>query len=292
VSLLLALLAATAPTPDAWLDGLYARAAADARAGRAVVVQVHVALCDNTIIRCGGHGLGDGDSLATNLYWATSGGLRGWFERRGSGWARVARRAAPRDGVLEEIVYHRRVEPSAAWRAHGVTAPFDAYVVATAWRGRRIDDALDTFLADLYGTRARTIALDGDGATLAAGGAAHVVAYVGHDRFMDRERVDFRALERRAGSAPRAPKGMIMIACASGAYLARESSPARVPLVLTTDLLFAGSHALDGAVRALLDGGSFADVRAGTARAYADGQDKPLARVRTLFTNPSDPRWR
>ena len=43
---------------DAWLDGLRERVAADLRAGRPLVVEAHVALCDNSVIRCGGHGLG------------------------------------------------------------------------------------------------------------------------------------------------------------------------------------------------------------------------------------------
>src|SRR5689334_21751746 len=76
---------------EPWLDGLRERVAADLRAGRPVVVEAHVALCDNTVIRCGGHGLGDGDDLGRNLYWATSGGMRGWMDRRSSGWRRVAR---------------------------------------------------------------------------------------------------------------------------------------------------------------------------------------------------------
>src|SRR5262245_18093707 len=73
------------------LSALYADVARDLASGRPLVAEVHVALCDNAIIRCGGRGLGDGDDLGRNLYWATSGGLRGWFERRGSGWTRVAR---------------------------------------------------------------------------------------------------------------------------------------------------------------------------------------------------------
>src|SRR5581483_5447506 len=76
---------------EAWLDGLYDRVAADNKAGRPLVFQVHVALCDSTIIRCGGHGLGDGESLKTNLYWASSGGFVGWFRRRGSPWTEVHR---------------------------------------------------------------------------------------------------------------------------------------------------------------------------------------------------------
>src|SRR4051794_39075354 len=68
--LLLAVLTTTTPA-FAEVDPLAllrARVAADASLGKPLVVEAHVALCDNSIIRCGGHGLGDGDSLSTNLY--------------------------------------------------------------------------------------------------------------------------------------------------------------------------------------------------------------------------------
>ncbi len=266
------------------LDTLDAAVAADLAAGRPLVVQVHVALCDNQIIDCGGRGLGDGDDLARNLYWATSGGLRGWFERRGSGWTRVAR-AGRHGDVLETVVYRRRVAPGPAWRRRGVRAPFDLYVVAEAWRGRAIEGALDAFVADLYGGDARVVALDGGGA-VAAGGAARLVAYVGHNGWMDRAR-----LRWPSGGSARA-KGFVAIACLTRDYLARAiGGPTRVPLVLTRDLVFAGSHALDGAVQAFAGGGSFDDIRQAAARAYADGERKAVGRVETVFTNPGDRKW-
>jgi hypothetical protein len=221
-------------------------------------------LCDNAIITCGGRGLGDGDDLARNLYWATDGGLRGWFERRGSAWRRVERRG--RDGdVLETVVYERRVAAAGAWRARGVTAPFTVRLVAHAWRGRAIDGALDRFVRNL----------DDD-----AGGGAHVVAYVGHNGWMDRESL---AWPRATGTRVR---GFIAIACLTRDYLERAlAAPTRVPLLLTRDLLFAGSHALDGAVTAFANGGTRVEIRMGAVRAYAEGERKPVARVQALFTN-------
>src|SRR6516162_3021523 len=71
------------------IDALYDDIAPDLVSGKPLSIAVEVALCDNSIITCGGHGLGDGDDLERNLYWATDGGLRGWFERRGSPWRRV-----------------------------------------------------------------------------------------------------------------------------------------------------------------------------------------------------------
>ena len=136
-------------------------------------------------------------------------------------------------------------------------------VVAHAWRGRAIDGALDRFVHDLVTDE----------------GGARVVAYVGHNGWMDRQTLVWPKSGTRV-------KGFLAIACLTRDYLQRAlSSPTQVPLLLTRDLLFAGSHALDGAISAFARGGTAADLRLGAARAYADGEKKPLARVQTLFTN-------
>jgi len=144
-----------------------------------------------------------------------------------------------------------------------VKAPIVVRVVAHAWRGRAIDGALDRFVHDL-------VADDGD---------ARVVAYVGHNGWMDRETLVW---PKRGTHV----KGFLAIACLTRDYLERAlSSPAHVPLLLTRDLLFAGSHALDGAITAFARGGTAADIRLGASRAYATAEHKPLPRVQSLFTN-------
>jgi hypothetical protein len=268
------------------LERLYDRIAADLRRNRPLTVHVDVALCDNSIISCGGHGLGDGDDPARNLYWASSGGLRGWFERPGSGWRRVslaerpeerigessgARRGASGEAVpspmpesiVERVVYTRSVEPNDFWRARGIERPFVVRVDATGWRGRAIESALESFAAR------------------ATQGGAHIAAYVGHNGWMD--------VDRFAWPPPGPePAGAIAIACLTRSYL---QSVVPLPLLLTSDLLFAGSHALDGALQAITRGGSLATIRDAAARAYADGEGKSFARVRGAFTNASDRRY-
>jgi hypothetical protein len=250
------------------LAGLQARVADDLKRGRPLVVQVHVALCDNSQVRCGTANLGNGDDVKRNLYWATSGGLRGWFERRGSGWTRVSVARGTRPEILEQVTYTRRISPAGVWRELGVQRPFEVVVIASGWRGGAIDGALESFVADLH--------RDSD---------AHLVAFVGHNRFMDREPYRFPQTHDLR------PKGLVAIACATRPYLAPALSPSRVPLLLTTDLMFAGSHALDGAVQAFAAGAGYAEIRASAARFYAEGQRKPFTRVLGAFTNPSDSRW-
>src|SRR5688500_2890841 len=161
-----------------WLDGLADDVIADLAAGKPLVVQVHVPLCDNDIIPCGNAKLGDGDNPDTNLYWSTSPGFGRWFTRKKSGWKQVLEAGASGD-VLETRVFRRSVRASKAGKAAGAPKTFDVYVVAYAWRGEAIDAALAAYADDLYGAGERTITLD-DGTTIAAGGAARIVAYVGH----------------------------------------------------------------------------------------------------------------
>ena len=90
---------ARATEADGWHAALLDDIAADLAAGKPLVVEAHVPLCSNQVLRCGGHGLGDGDAPDTNLYWATSGGFEGWFGRKGSGWTAVGT-----DGASGEVL--------------------------------------------------------------------------------------------------------------------------------------------------------------------------------------------
>lgn len=283
--------AAPATDPEAWRVDLEARVVADLAAGRPLVIQAHVPLCDNTIIACGNARLGDGDRPASNLYWATSEGFLGWFGRRGHGWTEVLAADGAAVGeadVLDLRVWRRTVPTSAAWRAAGAPRRIEVYVVAQAWRGRAIDRALARYAEDLYGAHVQAIALP-DGATLAAGGDAHVVAYVGHNRLMDLARFDWGAIAARGDERSR---GVIAIACHTAPYMQDVvPGPRQVPLVLTRDFMLASAAALEGAVTAFARGGGYAAVRRGAAQGYATGGDKPLARVFSAFSNPADRRW-
>ncbi|MBT8495839.1 MAG: hypothetical protein KJO07_22540, partial [Deltaproteobacteria bacterium] len=182
--------AATAAVEDGWLEQLYDEVASDLKAGKPLVVHAHVPLCDNRIIRCGGHGLGDGDDPDRNLYWRTSGGFRGWFGRRRSGWRQVLV-AKGKGSVLETRIWKRRFGPAAGWRSRGVRSSFDVYVVAQAWRGTSIQAAMATYVARLTGAMPESYRL-ADGTVVRAGGDARVVAFVGHNGWMDIDSYDWR----------------------------------------------------------------------------------------------------
>ena len=277
------------PTGDAYnqtLTSLYDRIASDVQSGRPLVVTAHVPLCDNTIIRCGNKKLGDGNNPATNLYWATSGGFKRWFRR--TGWRLVSIKTNSSGRILETRVWRKLVYPNAAWRRRGVKSRIRVFVVAHAWRGTEIASAMNQYVQDLYHSAPQQITLK-DGHVISAGGASHVVAYVGHNGWMDVQAFDWPSRNKEPTTTA---KGTIAVACLTAPYLAQPvSSPTRVPLLMTTSLLFAGAHSFEGAVSALAQGSSLVQIRRSSARNYANGQGKSFRRVHGAFTNPSDKRW-
>jgi hypothetical protein len=293
LGLAIAMLAVSAPpaaaagsVEDRWLAGLTERIVADLAAGKPLVVEVHAPLCDNTIIQCGNAKLGDGDNPDTNLYWSTTPGLGSWFARRDGGWTRVARQREGQTGdddILAVHAYRRMVAAPAAWRAAGAPAKFELDIVIHGWRGKAIDRALSAYAADAAGGEARTIAL-GDGTAITAGGAAQIIAWVGHNRLMDLERFDW------PGPAATA-KGILAIACSTAPYMQQLSAATRVPLLMTRDLMFANAAPLEAAVLAYVAGGGFAQIRHDATAAYAEIQRSTFQRVSGLFSNPADTRW-
>ena len=289
ILLSLATPAHAAPEADRWLGALTDRVIEELAAGKPLVIQSHVPLCDRHIIACGNAKLGDGESPDDNLYWATSEGFVGWLGRRGSGWKQVLHadgKAVDRD-VLDVRVWTRTVATSAAWRKRGAPAKIPVYVVAFAWRGQAIDRALATYWSDLYGTDHRDVAL-ADGTVIAAGGAAQVVAYVGHNRLYDVEPPEWAKLERTGAPV----RGTFAIACNTGPFMADHvSSAQRVPLLYTNDFLMASAGAFEGAVLAFATGGSYQAIRIGAATGYATAGGHDINKIGGVFTNPADRRW-
>jgi len=261
---------ADAATTDDWFDSLTTRVIDDLAAGKPLVVEVHVPLCDNSVTRCGNSKLGDGDNPATNLYWSTTPGFGHWFTRRGSGWKQTKRTTTDTGDkdVLELIEYSRTVTTPAAWQKHGAPKKFAIQLVLRAWRGSEIDRALDAYAAAVSGKS-----------------DAQIVAFVGHNRLMDLDTYKWP-------EPPKDTKGTIAIACHTAAYMKRDVSAAtRVPLLMTSDFLFSNAAPLEAAVLAFAKGGGYATIRKDAATAYAGIQKRDPKRMMGAFTNPSDSRW-
>jgi len=260
-----------------------ARVDADAQAGRPLVVHVIVALCDNAhqgIVPVP-RSLGDGQDPKTNLYWGAAFGVRTFFERQG--WKRVPM-AAPAGGpVLEKAAFHKKMQRD------GRAA--DVWVVAEAWDGAEIEAALVRFLRLAAGHDPESPPVgaaapaDSGGrsasapAGLAAGGDAHLVAFVGHNGLMD------FPPPCRPSARPGAPsRAAAVLACASRPYfLGLLRAGGAEPLLLTTGLMAPEAYVLDAAVTAFARGASSTEIREASAAAYTRYQKCGLSAARRLF---------
>ena len=263
--------AAAARSPSA----AQSRIAADAAAGRPLVVHAVVALCDNKhqgIVPVP-KAIGNGQDAATNLYWGARYGLRTYLTRD-AGWRPVPCDSRVPDGVVARLVVERDV-------ARGAGASAAAYLVAEAWDGRRIRDAIGRFLhlAAGHGIETWRVRSRGRAVTFRAGGASHVVAYVGHNGLMD-----FTLPEPPAPARGAAPRSAIVLACKSRGYFERPLERVGAHgLLLTTGFMAPEAYTLDAALRAWLAGGTPAQCHEAAAQAYHRYQKCGLRGARRLF---------
>jgi hypothetical protein len=185
------------------------------------LVHVFVALADNIhqgIVPVPAK-LGDGDAPAGNLYWGAAFGVKSFF-RTSAGWDLVWPGHGPKEAILERCVF----------KHHG-----DAiYLIADAYEGSQIREAVTDFLSAAAGLDPQTLSLKTDRATapLPIGGGADLVAYVGHDAFMDFQ------LAPVTGQAGTKARNAIVLASASKAYFAPYlKATGAEPLLWTTGLM-------------------------------------------------------
>ena len=251
-----------------------ARLDRDLRAGRPVVVHLVVALCDNLhqgIVPVP-KAIGNGQDPRSNLYWGARFGVRTFLAREG-GWKVLPGSLAQGGAVLERVVFFARL------RRGATTVP--VYLVADAWDGAEMRGAIETFLGYASGTRREEVSFR-DGAEtvrLAAGGSAHLVAFVGHNGLMD---FQLAKLIPRAAQAP--ANSSLVLACASKPYFHRALQAAGShPLLLTTGLMAPEAYTLDAALKTWIGNGSVAQVRETAAQAYQKYQKCGLRAARNLF---------
>lgn len=258
-------------------DDAQSRMTRDAEAGRPIVVHVVVALCDNVHpgIAPVPRQLGNGKEPRTNLYWGAMYGVPTFLIREG--WTRLPATRPDDARILERAILVRELKRA------GVSTP--VIVVADAWDGAAIGAAIETFFEFASGGGAEALSLQRGSATLtaSAGGAAHVVAYVGHDGLMD---APVKAPAARRDAAP--ASSSIVLACASKQYFGdtlRAVGSHR--LLLTTGLMAPEAYTLDAAIRTWVTGGTLDSTREAAAAAYDRYQKCGLPAARRLFWGDS-----
>ena len=160
------------------------------------------------------------------------------------------------------------------------------YVVADAWDGKEIRGAIGHFLEMAHGRRAETVAVSADGRSiaLAAGGGAHLVAYVGHNGLME-----FAPAEAAAAVAGNPPKSAVVLACSSRTYFERRLGlPGVHALLMTKGLMAPEAYTLDAVLRAWFSGEDAEAAHEAAAVAYCRYQKcrRTWAKRRLFFHQP------
>jgi hypothetical protein len=230
-------------------------------------VHVFVALADNAnqgIVPVPAK-LGKGDDPEHNLYWGAAGGVKTFFIRSAD-WKLISQRQRPKPEILERCVFKHRTT--------------NVYLVADAYRGDRIKQAITDFLSAAAGDHAEEVTVRTGLPSIPAGGAASLVAYIGHDGFMDFQLPSLppqKNTERREA---------IVLACISKTYFAEAvRTTGAHPLLWTTGLMAPEAYTLKDALDGWIAGESDEQIRERAARAYDRYQKCGIKGARRLLVS-------
>ena len=254
VSFGLAALCYVAIGPLAWSQDQTAR-----------TVHVFVALADNqhqAIVPVPAR-LGNGDDPDQNLYWGSAYGVKTFFSRSAD-WLLMNCSAKPKPEVLERCVFkHRKT---------------NTYMVADAYRGSEIREAILDFFDAAAGASPETVVALPSAERLAIRGASNLVAYVGHDGLMD---FKLPIIPKKKNEIHR---DTIILACASKQYFADLLRVGGAyPLLWTTNLMAPEAYILKSALDGWIGGEHNEQICDRAAGAYDKYQKCGLKAARRLF---------
>lgn len=195
--------------------------------GKPLVAHVLVPLCDNEnqgIVPTSAS-LGNGMSLKSNLYWATSKGMKRYFKEH-KDWKLLSSTLDPNNHVLERVVFEKTFSNNTM-----------VLLIIDAYRGDRMKACLEDYFNSLAGKKQLTI--DVAGQKIALYGKADLVGFNGHNGLMDTD-VD---LVRNSDGIM---KDAVVIACVSKSWFSQHHENAGgYPLVTTTSLLYPGAPVME-----------------------------------------------
>ncbi|HKD79744.1 MAG TPA: hypothetical protein VKH81_08635 [Candidatus Angelobacter sp.] len=230
-------------------------------------VHVFVALADNKnqgIVPVAAR-LGNGEDPANNLYWGSAYGLKSYFARSAD-WQLLVAGRGPQPEILERCIFRHRRE--------------NVYLIADAYQGSKIKQAIVDFLEAASGGEPETVLIktDGRNVALAARGGADLVAYAGHDGLMDFQ------LSAPPPKKDGRHRDAIILACISKSYFAPLLRPTGAyPLVWTTGLMAPEAYTLKSALDGWILHESPEHIRERAAAAYDRYQKCGLKGARRLL---------
>jgi hypothetical protein len=228
-------------------------------------VHVFVALADNQhqgIVPVPAR-LGNGDDPDHNLYWGSAYGVKTFFARSPE-WLLTTCSAKPKTEVLERCIFKHRTT--------------DTFLVADAYRGSEIRQAILDFFDAAAGASPETIVVPPSSERLTIRGGSNLLAYIGHDGLMD-----FRlpVIPRKKNETRR---DAIILACASKQYFAEALRVGGAyPLLWTTNLMAPEAYTLKSALDGWIGGENNEQIRDRAAAAYDKYQKCGLRAASRLF---------
>jgi hypothetical protein len=235
------------------------------------VVQVFVALCDNKnqgIVPVP-PALGNGQNPKSNLYWGAQFGVK-TYVNRSPGWELLPCRSSNTPAyVLDEIAFTARL------------AGRPVYIIAQAYDGAHMKDAVADFLKSAAGQMPAEFTLQPPAADplIAAGSAADMVCFVGHNGLMD-----FTLDSTPTNTGQPHPACAVVLACKSRDYFLDPLGKANCkPLITTTGLMAPEAYTLEAIIRSWATGQTPEQSRQAAAQAYAKYQKCSVAPALRLF---------
>ncbi|HYL93308.1 MAG TPA: hypothetical protein VEW69_09150 [Alphaproteobacteria bacterium] len=231
------------------------------------VIHVFVALADNLnqgIVPVA-KVLGNGDDPAHNLYWGSAYGVKTFFSRSRE-WELLAARRNPTAAILERCIFKHRTS--------------NVYMVADAYQGRQIKQAIVDFFGAAGGSDFESIEVLVAGKTIVlhGGRGADLVAYAGHDGLMD---FQLPALPQKKSTVSRPA---IILACISKSYFAEGlRASGAYPLVWTTGLMAPEAYTLKSAIDGWIVGEGAGLIKERAAAAYDRYQHCGIKGARRLL---------
>jgi hypothetical protein len=226
-------------------------------------IHVFVALCDNKyqgIVPVPAK-IGNGQDAANNLYWGAAYGVKTFFNKS-SEWKLVEKQKDPAENILERLLFKHKTK--------------NIYLLADAYDGQFIKQTTIDFLLACSGKGTTTV--KNNNTEITFGGAADILAYVGHDGLMD------FSLDEEFEKQNNEQRKAIMLACISKKYFSPHlKHTGAEPLLWSTGLMAPEAYILHDALNKWIDTGDAAQTRSAAAVAYSKYQRCSLNAAKNLL---------
>jgi hypothetical protein len=241
----------------------FQRSITNKKASGLKTIHVFVALCDNKyqgIVPVPAK-IGNGQDAVTNLYWGAAFGVKTFFNKSNE-WKLIEIKKNPAENILERILFKHKTK--------------NIYLLADAYDGQYIKQTTIDFLLACSGKG--TTSISKERKEIPFGGAADIIAYVGHDGLMD------FSLSNEFEKQDEENRKAIMLACVSKKYFSSHlKNTGAEPLLWSTGLMAPEAYILHDALNKWIDTGDAAQTRNAAAAAYSKYQGCSMNAAKNLL---------